>query len=149
MGMGRGFGESFTEQHHIRAPGSGSRHLGRRCVHRHNNGGLYPRQMRMPRHRLGMISRGHGDHPRRLFRRRHQRDPVGRAAFLEGPGRLQMVVFQKDFRSGRLAQPIRVQKRRTQHRALDPPGGGFNVSEREGEGGGWRSAYPPYGLIHR
>ena len=118
-------------------------------MHGHHDGGFYTGEMRVTRHRLCVVAGGHGDHPRRTLRRRHQGNAICRPALLKSAGRLQMVVFQMDFRAGRLAQPVGIKERRAQHRTLDPPGRGFDVREGEGKRGGSRCVIPPHNVIHR
>ena len=62
----------------------------------------------MARHRLGVVAGRHGDHAARArSASRQQRQPVGRAAFLEGAGRLQVLELQQDLGAGGAARSRR------------------------------------------
>jgi hypothetical protein len=92
---------------------------------------LMPAQLRVPRHRLGVVPGRHGDHAGSTLRGTQQRDAVGGTAFLERARGLQMVVFQIDFRAGEPREPVRPQKRRAEHRPLNPLGGGLHIREAD------------------
>ena len=76
----------------------------------------------MPRHRLGVIAGRHRDHTAFAFRIGQQRQPVGRAAFLEGAGDLQVVELQHHLGAGGARHRLARQGRRAQHTAGDAVG---------------------------
>ena len=59
--MRRGLGQGVAVQHHPRAPAFGADHLGRRGEARHDDDGGDAGERGVPRHRLRVVARRHGD----------------------------------------------------------------------------------------
>ena len=108
LGMRRGFRQRLAVQHHGRAPGGGAGDLGGGREGRHDDGRGDAGKLRMARHRLRVVARRHRDDAARLLVLAQHRQAVGRAAFLEGAGDLQVVELQ---RHGR--RRLRGRRRRT------------------------------------
>ena len=115
-GVRGGLGQGFAVQHDLGTPCGGAGDLGRRGVTRHHDGGGDAQQLRVPRHRLGVVAGRHRDHAARALGRGQQRQAVGRAALLERAGDLQIVELQHDVDAGRTAT------RRTAARGCAGPG---------------------------
>ena len=81
-----------------------------------------------PRHRLGVISRRHGDHAARALVRRERADAVERAARLEGAGLLEQLGLQVP--AG--AEALGAEGRRAVHGAPDDPCRAADVVGRDG-----------------
>jgi hypothetical protein len=106
-GVRRGFRQRIAMQHHLGAPCRGARDLGGGRVARHHDGGSNPQQVRVPRHRLGVIAGRHRDHPACPLALAQQRQAVGRAALLERADDLQIVELEHGVDPGGAADRVR------------------------------------------
>ncbi len=96
----------------------------------HDDGGGQAEACRGGRHRLGVIARGVGDHPRGQavpFGRGEQ--GVQRAADLEAPGPLQGLGLEQDLRPRRLVKEWIAEERRAMDAAGKPPRRRFDVGK--------------------
>ena len=141
MGMGGCFGKRRAVQHNPRPPGFRAGYLGGRREFRHDDGGGDAGKGSVPRHGLGVIAGGHGDDPGGPFAGGEQRQPIGRAPFLEGPGGLQVIEFQEDPGPGRARNRLAFECWGAQHGARNAPRGGPDIGQGNGAAFGQRRAH--------
>ena len=95
----------------------------------------------MARYSLGVIARRHGDNPRSAFAGRKQRQPIGRAPFLEGPGGLKIIQLKENPCPRGTGNGLAFERWGTEHSAGDTPGGGANIGQGNGAAFGLRRAH--------
>ena len=83
---------------------------------------------------LGVIAGGHRDDATGAFGLGQQRQPVGRAAFLEGAGHLKVIQLEHDIATRCLRDGMAGQGRGAHHATGDACGRGFDIGE--GDHGG-------------
>ena len=141
MGMGGGLGEGGAVQHNPRSPGFRACNFGGRGEFRHDDGGGDAGKGSVPRHGLGVVTGGHGDDPGGPFPRGQQRQPIGRAPFLEGACGLEVIQLQEHPGPSRAGNRLAFERRGTQHGAGDTPGGGADIGQGNGAAVGLRRAH--------
>ena len=129
--MRGGFSQSLPMQHDLGAPGGGPGHFCRRSEFRHDDRRRHAQQLRMPGHRLGVVSRRHGDDAASPLIRAQQRQAVRRSTLLESAGDLEIFEFQDDVgaRGGR--DGFTGYGRRAQNLSGQALRGRLNVGERD------------------
>jgi hypothetical protein len=90
---------------------------------------------------LGVIAGRHGDGPGGPFPRGQQRQPIGRAPFLEGPCGLQIIQLQEHPGPGRAGDRLAFERWGAQHGARDTPGGSADIGQGNGAAFGLRRAH--------